>query len=178
MTASPESSGSSTAGAAACDVGATGTSAPASKATTRPAPPGLDSIDTQLRQVDSELASLPKEHEITELREQYRRLTTTLYWTATRRVAGFERDCPAYLATTIGTPPAESHRREGWQRAAFAVEQYRLRWNVTEPYRPLGPESADPLQQEDHRCAAIALERHRHELDRGSDRGLEITLSR
>ncbi|MDP8960365.1 MAG: AAA family ATPase, partial [Actinomycetota bacterium] len=142
----------------------------------------LDSIDAQLRQVDAELASLPTKREIADLRDHYRRLTTNLYWTASRRVAGFERDCPAYLATTIGTPPAKPHHCQGWQKAASSVEQYRLRWGVTEPDRPLGPEPADALQRDDHRWAAMAIERHRHELDRevtpGRSRGPEITLSR
>ncbi|MDP8932132.1 MAG: relaxase domain-containing protein [Actinomycetota bacterium] len=140
----------------------------------------LDSIDTQLRQVDAELASLPTEHEIADLRDQYRRLTTNLSWTASRRVAGFARDCPAYLTTTLGIPPPQ--RRDGWDKAAFAVEQYRLRWGVTEPDRPLGPEPADPLQREEHRWAAMAIEQHRRELDRelkrGPNRELDIPLSR
>ncbi len=142
----------------------------------------LDSIDAQLRQVDAELASLPTEHEIAAVRDRYRRLTSDLYWTASRRLAEFERDCPAYLARTIGTSPEEPHRREGWDEAAIAVEQNRLRWGVTETDRPLGPEPAEPLQRDDHRWAAIAIDRHRRELNRelthGRSHGLEITLGR
>ncbi|MDQ3932429.1 MAG: ATP-binding domain-containing protein, partial [Actinomycetota bacterium] len=142
----------------------------------------LDSIDTQLGQVDAELASLPTEHKIADLRDQYRRLTTNVHWAASRRVAGFERECPAYVATMIGIPPTEPHRREGWDKAALAVEQYRLRWGVTETDRPLGPEPADPLQRDDHRWATMAVEQHRRELDReltaARSYEIDITLSR
>ncbi len=58
------------------------------------------------------------------------------------------------------------------------MESYRLRWEVTDPARPLGEEPNDPLQQAEHRWTATALNRHRHELTRDRQSGHAIAFGR
>jgi hypothetical protein len=75
--------------------------------------------------------------------------------------------------------PAPHHgTTKTWDRAATALEAYRLRWSITDPDRTFAPAPTDPLQRTDFRATiqtikdareAILQERHRpaHHLQRG-----------
>jgi conjugative relaxase-like TrwC/TraI family protein len=124
----------------------------------------LDRLDHQLHEVDAELAVLPSDRQIAELQDQHRLLASQLHWAASRRVAGYRDTWPDHLTTALGPPPADN--RDRWEQAAFAIENYRLRWHITDPHRALGPEPADPLQHVEHLHATRTIEEARRELSR------------
>ncbi|MGH3441850.1 MAG: hypothetical protein ACRDUY_07380 [Nitriliruptorales bacterium] len=144
----------------------------------------LEAIDSELGRIDDRLATLPPPQQVAALRDEYRDLAIALHDEAQQRVDGFTRHCPAYLLTTIGEAPPEFRGRSRWQEAALRVEHYRIRWNITDPIRPLGDEPTNPHQANEHRLAAARLDEvHRDLLEertaqRGLSRSRGISLSR
>ena len=54
--------------------------------------------------------------------------------------------------------------RARWDQAALTIGEHRLRWNITDPHRALGDRPADPLQLDERRARARAIERYQREL--------------
>ncbi|MDP8927183.1 MAG: hypothetical protein M3O70_01010, partial [Actinomycetota bacterium] len=138
----------------------------------------LAATEEQLRQVQRELAALPDESTIAQAQDQMFALNLQLHDIADLRVSSWEHDPPRHLLRSLGSQPDDRHGRSLWREAARTIESYRLRWDVTDPARPLGDEPLDPAQQAEHRWAASALDRHRRELTADRSRGLETGLGR
>ncbi|MDP8928235.1 MAG: AAA family ATPase [Actinomycetota bacterium] len=126
----------------------------------------LAQTEQQLRQVERELVALPSESTLARAQDRLFDLTRELTRIADLRASEAEHHPPPYLLRSLGAPPDNAHDRSLWREAARTVESYRLRWDVTDPDRPLGDESLDPAQQAEHRWAASTLDRNRRELSR------------
>ncbi|MFN2556639.1 MAG: MobF family relaxase [Nitriliruptorales bacterium] len=140
--------------------------------------PALAETEQHLRQVGRALAALPGESAIAQAQDELSALTRQLSEIADVRVRSAERHPPGYLLRSLGTPPASHHDRSLWREAARTVESYRLRWDITDPDRPLGDEPQDPAQLSEHRWAATALDRNRRELTHDRQSGRSIALGR
>jgi hypothetical protein len=138
-------------------------------------------LDRRLREVEAELAGLPTDAQISQTVARWRDHARQLDETARARVAGYRYTAPDHLVTALGQPPANGPQRDAWEQAAADIETHRLRWGVTDPQRPLGPEPADPLQQAERRRVVRTIEHH-HERTlgqaRGRGRSLGIAISR
>jgi hypothetical protein len=138
----------------------------------------LDRIDRQLEELDDEGAHLPTHDRITQLQTQWRDLTQQLDTAARHRVTV----PPDYLTRALGPVPVDRGGRESWQQTAISIETYRLRWDITDPDRALGPAPQGALQQADHRRVLAAIEDHqqerRLERERGRSRSLGISRAR
>lgn len=142
----------------------------------------LAETEGHFHQVERELAALPGASTIGRMQDELFDLTRRLSNIADLRVRATEHDPPIHLLRSLGVPPEDAHGRSLWREAARTVESYRLRWDITDPARPLGDEPHDPSQQAEHRWAATVLDRNRRELSRelrsNRNRGLEIGLGR
>lgn len=138
----------------------------------------LADLDTALAQVDRELTRLPSPQQIDQWRQQLRQAHSHLYWTASIRVATYDEHCPPdHISAALGPPPPLDEPEHGrWAETAFAIEQYRLRWTITDPHQALGDQPADPLQRADYLQTALAITRHHRDLEqtRGIERGREV----
>ncbi len=137
---------------------------------------GLERAERDLYQVERALAVLPDESTISRAQQDMLTLTRQLSHVADVRTRAAERHPPGHLLCNLGTPPNDPRDRALWRQAAHAVENYRLRWNVTGPNRPLGDEPSDPLQQAEHRWVASTLAWYRRELTRDRQLGRTIAL--
>lgn len=81
---------------------------------------------------------------------------------AANRVSSYRRQPPAYVTAAIGRPPTDQYQRLQWEQDCHAIEEYRLRWNVSDPRRPFGPPTTDPLQRRDRRRTMGIINRGRH----------------
>ncbi|WP_157041869.1 MobF family relaxase [Nitriliruptor alkaliphilus] len=126
-------------------------------------------LETQLGDIDAELVGLPTREQIVDLHALYQDRTEQLRHAAEQRVASVQHHSPSYLAAVLADPP-QGRLRQPWHQAAIAIEEYRLRWNVTEPHRPLGAEPTDPLQREHRHRTAATIARFRDELTRDTTR--------
>ena len=133
----------------------------------------LASREQELAQVDAELEPLPDPETVTAARREHGQLTKQLTDLADQHVDVHQHDPPRYLLSTLGRPPEERHGRRRWREAARDIELYRLRWDVTDPDRPIGDEPADGLARDDHQRLTAALTRHRHELTAARDQTLD-----
>jgi hypothetical protein len=140
----------------------------------------LARLDQQIDEVDRELATLPSDARIADLQARWRDLGYQIDAAGRRCATAYRHEAPDYLMSALGPPPADRRGRERWQQAAVTIEDYRLRWNVTDPNRPLGPPPTNPLEQASHRQVVATIARHRREqhLEREGSRGLGISLSR
>jgi conjugative relaxase-like TrwC/TraI family protein len=138
----------------------------------------LDRLDRQLEELDIERAGLPTDDRIAQLRAQWRNLTRQLDAAARQRLTA----PPDHVVDTLGPMPDDRGGRQRWQQTAISIESYRLRWDITDPDRSLGPEPDNPLQHDDHRCLLAAIhdhQRERHlERERGRSRSLGISRAR
>jgi hypothetical protein len=109
----------------------------------------------------------------------YRDVARELALRSRQRVAFAELEQPAYLRDALGPVPESVRGRRAWRQTARQVEDYRQRFEVTDPERPLGAEPArdtDPDRYQAWRQASGAVARmqarqqHR-ELDRDPWRG-------
>jgi Ti-type conjugative transfer relaxase TraA len=137
-------------------------------------------LDQQIDELDRQLATLPSDAQIADLQGRWRDLARQIHAAGRQCVTAYRHEAPDYLTSALGPPPADRRGRERWQQAAVTIEDYRLRWNVTDPSRPLGPPPTNPLEQASHRQAVATIERHRREqhLEHEGSRGLGISLSR
>ncbi|MDP8960171.1 MAG: hypothetical protein M3N32_00835, partial [Actinomycetota bacterium] len=124
-------------------------------------------LGDELATIEQRLHHLPSPDEVAAKSREWVDTDRTLRQIAEQRSTHHLTHPPAYLLTTIGTPPPDSEGRRAWQEAASRIEAYRLRWEITDPQRPLGsaPLLAG-LQQRDHDHAALALDQARHSLHR------------
>jgi hypothetical protein len=140
----------------------------------------LARLDQQIDEVDRVLATLPSDARIADLQARWRDLGSQIDAAGRRCATAYRHEAPDYLMSALGPPPADRRGRERWQQAAVTIEDYRLRWNATDPNRPLGPPPTNPLEQASHRQAVPTIARQRREqhLEREGSRGLGISLSR
>jgi Ti-type conjugative transfer relaxase TraA len=138
----------------------------------------LANLDSRLEELDLERAGLPTHDRITQLRVQWRDLNRQLDAAARHGLTM----PPDHLVDTLGPMPDDRGGRQRWQQTATDIETYRLRWDITDPDRSLGPEPDNPLQHDDHRRVLAAIEDHqqerRLERERGRSRGLGISRAR
>jgi conjugative relaxase-like TrwC/TraI family protein len=138
----------------------------------------LANLDSRLEELDLEHAGLPTDDRIAQLRAQWRNLTRQLDAAARQRLTA----PPDHVVDTLGPMPDDRGGRQRWQQTAISIESYRLRWDITDPDRSLGPEPDNPLQHDDHRCLLAAIhdhQRERHlERERGRSRSLGISRAR
>jgi conjugative relaxase-like TrwC/TraI family protein len=138
----------------------------------------LTRLDQQLEELDAERAGVPTHDQITQLHEQWRDLSRQLDAAARQRLTM----PPDHLVDTLGPMPDDRAGRPRWQQTASSIEAYRLRWDITDPDRSLGPEPDNPLQHDAHRRLLAAIQDHqreRHlERERGRSRSLGISRAR
>jgi hypothetical protein len=72
----------------------------------------------------------------------YRDVARELALRSRQRVALAELEQPAYLRGALGPVPESVRGRRAWRQTARAVEDYRQRFQVSDPERPLGAEPA------------------------------------
>jgi hypothetical protein len=67
-----------------------------------------------------------------------------------QRVALAELEQPTYLRDALGPVPESVRGRRTWRQTARAVEDYRQRFQVSDPERPLGAEPARDANPDRH----------------------------
>jgi hypothetical protein len=89
-----------------------------------------------------------------------------------QRVAFAELEQPAYLTATLGPVPESVRGRRAWRQTARQVEDYRQRFQIDDPDRPLGqpPGRADAERDQAWRRANSAIQRMQGRQQRGLDR--------
>jgi Ti-type conjugative transfer relaxase TraA len=121
-------------------------------------------LERELAQVETQLNALPDRDVVTAVRREHRKLTRELIDLADQRVDMHQQAPPRYLLATLGTAPEHPHERREWRDAARSIELYRLRWDITDPDRPLGDEPTGLFARDDHRRLTAELVRHHEEL--------------
>ncbi len=124
----------------------------------------LTYLHRELADLDSHLDQLPDSDTITATRREHGQLTRQLTDLADQRIQLHEQAPPRHLLTTLGAPPEDAHDRHRWRDAARTIELYRLRWDITDPTRPLGDEPSEPLARAEHQRVTAELVRHHREL--------------
>jgi conjugative relaxase-like TrwC/TraI family protein len=92
----------------------------------------------------------------------YRDVARELALRSRQRAAFAELEQPAYLREALGPVPESVRGRRAWRQTARQVEDYRQRFQVTDPERPLGAEparDADPDRYQAWRQASGAVAR-------------------
>jgi conjugative relaxase-like TrwC/TraI family protein len=92
----------------------------------------------------------------------YRDVARELALRSRQRVAFAELEQPAYLTGALGPVPESVRGRRAWRQTARQVEDYRQRFQVSDPDRPLGAEparDADPDRYAAWRQASGAVAR-------------------
>jgi conjugative relaxase-like TrwC/TraI family protein len=105
----------------------------------------------------------------------YRDVTRELATRSRERVALAELEQPAYLTAALGPVPTSVRGRRAWRQTARLVEDYRQRYQISDPDRPLGDQPRDHEDPERHQAwreATGALERMqaRHQRQREQQR--------
>jgi conjugative relaxase-like TrwC/TraI family protein len=102
----------------------------------------------------------------------YREVARELALRSRQRVAFAELEQPAYLTSTLGPVPESVRGRRAWRQTARQVEDYRQRFQVDDPDRPLGmpPGRADTEREQAWRQASGAIQRMQARQQRGLDR--------
>jgi conjugative relaxase-like TrwC/TraI family protein len=80
----------------------------------------------------------------------YRDVALELALRSRQRVAFAELEQPAYLREALGPVPESVRGRRAWRQTARQVEDYRQRFQVTDPERPLGAEPARDADPDHH----------------------------
>ena len=130
--------------------------------------PATAVADRQAAQLRAELAGLPDPDTVTAAHHEHTRLDRRLDDLADTRVRHAQHHPPRHL-TVLGPPPTDPTRRHLWRQAATTIEAYRLRWNITDPDRPLGGPATDPHQQRHRQLAAHRIELTFAELTRARE---------
>jgi AAA domain len=113
----------------------------------------------------------------------YRDVARELALRSRQRVAFAELEQPAYLTGVLGPMPESVRGCRAWRQTARQVEDYRQRFEVTDPERPLGAEparDADPDRYAAWRQAsgAVARMQGRQQQYRDQDRGQQRARGR
>ncbi len=115
-----------------------------------------DETAARLDDLDRQLATLPDPRQIDTARNDLQRLTTELHRRAETATTRHETAPPRWLTAELGPPPANPQQRIRWRAATRAIEQHRLRWNITDPDHALGRHLASPTRSDEQR----RLEQH------------------
>jgi conjugative relaxase-like TrwC/TraI family protein len=107
-----------------------------------------------------------------EVGHNYREVTRELGLRSRQRVAVAELEQPAYLTCALGPIPESVRGRRAWRQTARLVEDYRQRFQIDDPDRPLGqpPGRADAERDQAWRRANSAIQRMQGRQQRGLDR--------
>ena len=107
----------------------------------------------------------------------YRAVVGELAWRRRARATVAEVDQPTYLARALGPVPDSVRGRRTWRHSARLIEDYRDRYQVTDPDQPLGATPLrNPEQRQAWRTAHGALERlQAHHRQRTTDREIAVT---
>jgi conjugative relaxase-like TrwC/TraI family protein len=92
----------------------------------------------------------------------YREVSRELALRSRQRVAFAELEQPTYLINTLGPVPESVRRRRAWRQTARQVEDYRQRFEISDPDRPLGQpptRDQDAERQQAWRQATSAIQR-------------------
>ncbi len=104
----------------------------------------------------------------------YREVSGELALRSRQRAAFAELQQPAYLTDALGPMPESVRGRRAWRQTARQVEDYRHRFQIDDPDRPLGEPPArehdDPERQQAWRQASSAIQRMQARQQRGLDR--------
>jgi conjugative relaxase-like TrwC/TraI family protein len=86
--------------------------------------------------------------------------TRELVWRSRVELRALELERPGWLRQ-LGEPPATVKGHRTWRQAAAGILQYRERYQITDPDRPLGPEprQGDLERRRHHRAARQAIQR-------------------
>ncbi len=109
----------------------------------------------------------------------YREVTRELGLRSRQRVAFAELEQPAHLTSALGPIPESVRGRRAWRQTARQVEDYRQRYQIDDPDRPLGvpPGRSDTERDQAWHAASSAIQRmqarqqHQRELDRDASPG-------
>jgi hypothetical protein len=104
-----------------------------------------------------------------QLGPQYRQVVRTLAWQRRATGLAIEEDRPGYVLEALGPVPESIRGRRAWRQAAAEIEHYRHTYQITDPYRALGPEPRDPAQRADRQRVRTAIDRV-HAKQRAADR--------
>jgi hypothetical protein len=124
----------------------------------------LEQIDQALDQLDGRLGRLPSSQQITVARTQLRDLDSQLRHHSRVRIAQLATEPPSYLTAALGDSPLDGQPRARWLTTATDIEEYRLRWNVTDPRDALGIHADSIAQQNDRRRVRSLVDRTHDEL--------------
>jgi hypothetical protein len=89
----------------------------------------------------------------------YRQVLRELAWQQRAHGLALENDQPEPVRETLGPVPASTRGRRAWRHAAWAIEDYRRTYQITDPQRALGPEPRGPVQRAVWRQARTAIAR-------------------
>jgi hypothetical protein len=105
----------------------------------------------------------------------YREVTREVALRSRQRVAFAELEQPTYLINTLGPVPESVRGRRAWRQTARQVEDYRQRFQISDPVRPLGQPPTrdhDAERQQAWRQATSAIQRlQARRQQRDTDRG-------
>jgi conjugative relaxase-like TrwC/TraI family protein len=109
-----------------------------------------------------------------EVGHDYREVTRELALRSRQRVAFAELEQPAYLTEALGPVPESVRGRRAWRQTARQVEDYRQRYQIDDPDRPLGQpptrDHHDPERQQAWRQANGTVQRMQARQQPGLDR--------
>jgi conjugative relaxase-like TrwC/TraI family protein len=114
-----------------------------------------------------------------DLGADYQEVARELGLRSRQRVALAELEQPAYLTGALGPVPESVRGRRAWRQTARQVEDYRQRFGVADPDRPLGAEPARDADPERHqawreaRGAVARLQARQQHRDREQQRAHE-----
>ena len=128
--------------------------------------------------VGRSLAGLPDRDELAALLNSRAELGDQLGREAAARVRAFRSAPPSYLTTALGSPPTDASARESWERTAAKVEQYRLRWQVTDPNNALGSRVAARRMQQARSALRDEIDRTVEDLSLGHVRQRSLSRAR
>jgi hypothetical protein len=127
--------------------------------------------EVQARAAQQQHEAWAEDHQ--EVGRDYREVTRELALRSRQRVAFAELEQPAYLTDALGPIPESVRGRRAWRLTARQVEDYRQRFGIDDPDRPLGQpptRDQDADRQQAWRQANSAIQRMQGRQQRGLDR--------
>ncbi len=134
----------------------------------------------ELDQLDQRLARQPTNEQIAAARTELRELDSQLRHHARIRAAHLAAAPPDHLDTVLGPRPHGAVDGGRWERAATAIEDYRLRWHITDPDHSLSGQPTDQLQHDQRQRVLVLIDEFPHEQqqDRAAVRTRSLGISR
>jgi conjugative relaxase-like TrwC/TraI family protein len=127
--------------------------------------------EVQARAAQQQHEAWAEDHQ--EVGRDYREVTRELALRSRQRVPFAELEQPAYLTTALGPIPESVRGRRAWRLSARKVEDYRQRYQINDPERPLGqpPTRGQNTEREQAwRHAHSTIQRMQARQQRGLDR--------